>query len=523
MEIRFVPLLPHGTSQRDKELVRSQALSHAARVHHRRRQARGRRTRQSACATCGGVCPSPCQQYRQTVLVGWLGNSDPFDARAIAVTPRVNEIIYFYQSYWLPASYGPGSSMGQMAGYLKGSPQQESPSVHLGTEILDDICCANAFLFAHLTLMNRFNGFFDDEAEVLGTKSLSLLRLRMAQMTAASASAVVKSILMLFAAAVFAEDGIAVRVHGDALTQFIIPDRGKATVSMSFLTHNIWLNAQLLAPQLGAPPANHSIALAPAPTPTPPSDLPRKVSRVDSGFALSTTDLPFHPTSISPLDESVSAEPLRSFFLRIRTDWAMRDDPNHSTFHPHNHNTSQHPLTLPSTIHTINANASDTANPLPTTTTATTPSDSETFTQNQRVLTTTLIQYVTLLGLDAIVGAQGSFINGSRPVDLMRSAVLEAWGIASWGVLVFSCYVGGISELQTQDEEGQEREKEEKQWFTARLARLASGLSWEDVKGVLDRFLPTDPLQPHGSEWVEDIISHGVGVMTAEGSGDVSV
>lgn len=86
----------------DKALSKARARSHAARVAHQRTLDRQTRARPPARAK--DDLPDPPKQPPLGSLVAWRGNSDPFRSQALDITPRMSQILDFLKTVWVPAT-----------------------------------------------------------------------------------------------------------------------------------------------------------------------------------------------------------------------------------------------------------------------------------------------------------------------------------------------------------------------------------------------------------------------------------
>ncbi|KIW97588.1 uncharacterized protein Z519_01172 [Cladophialophora bantiana CBS 173.52] len=102
VDVTFLPVLAQSSSQRERELYQAAAQSHAARLWHKWRKQRRLDARP--------VVASEASRSHALVTPGLIsilqkGNSDPFNALAIHVTPRANQILTFFKHGYLPMVY----------------------------------------------------------------------------------------------------------------------------------------------------------------------------------------------------------------------------------------------------------------------------------------------------------------------------------------------------------------------------------------------------------------------------------
>lgn len=210
--------------KRDQELVRAAALSHAAKVSHQKRKAREAKNKDVILA---GRQPITGAQHRERsgegqklseIVLGPLtilkrGNSDPFQAVAITVTRRVNEILSFFRNSFLPAMYQSDSET-----HYRSFSADSAWDLHRTT--LYEECSGHAFVLIGLSIMGQVTNPESDALEteklVLKGKLFSSLRGRM-EKSADTDKAVLDSVMFLFAAEGIAGNFAQATMHGQIL------------------------------------------------------------------------------------------------------------------------------------------------------------------------------------------------------------------------------------------------------------------------------------------------------------------
>lgn len=299
-KILFLRTIPIGSSRREQELTRSTALSHAAKVSHRRRKEKEKSQIQPEPLTLAGPV---------TILQG--GNSDPFESLALRVTPRVNEVISFVRDYFLPASYVTDSPAWIRA---FGADKEWFDSV----AVLRDECCARAFMLTYITIISNLtrNGELNLEKLDLKSKSAVTLRARIQESPVGDAS-VLTSVLFLFAAETFAGNHFEATIHGKTLRTLLYEKsqkEGSVSIEQGFLTRTLWYDVHLAE-----------------------SHMTRTIFDMD-GWVIDTLGPTFKPVDkfLEPfsadftrnLDRSLDSEPLRTIFVQYRQALWLWTQPN---------------------------------------------------------------------------------------------------------------------------------------------------------------------------------------------------
>jgi hypothetical protein len=299
-KILFLRTIPVGRSRREQELARSAALSHAAKVSHRRKKEKEKSQTQQESLIVGGPL---------TILPG--GNSDPFESLAVRVTPRVNEVISFVRDYFLPASYVTDSPAWIRA---FGADKEWLDSV----AVLRDECCARAFMLTYTTIIANLTRSDELNLEKLNLKGKSSVALRARiQKSPEGDAPVLTSMLFLFAAETFAGNHFEATIHGKTLRTLLYEKsqkEGSVSIEQGFLTRTLWYDVHLAE-----------------------SHMTRTIFDMD-GWVTDTLGPTFKPVDkfLEPfsaeftrnLDRSLDSEPLRTIFVQYRQALWLWTQPN---------------------------------------------------------------------------------------------------------------------------------------------------------------------------------------------------
>lgn len=264
--------------QSEQELVRAVALSHAARVSHQKRKekeasqlggpksvtiATGGRQRKSDKLSRTVVSRiqkrwEEEEEEEERVLVGPLtilkgGNSDPFRSLAIAVTPRVNEILSFFKNSFLPAIYQSDSET-----HYRSFSADSAWDIHRTTLYAE--CSAHSFVLIALTLMANVATCqaLETEKLVVKGKLLKSLRVRIRD-SAETDPAVLDSVMFLFAAEIFAGNFAHATMHGRTLRTLLHKKFHHSTpssigpIDQTILTHALYYDSHLSLSNMSLP------------------------------------------------------------------------------------------------------------------------------------------------------------------------------------------------------------------------------------------------------------------------------
>lgn len=90
-----------SATARDKALSKARVQAYAARVAHQRRLER--QSKAPSAVQDERHHPRRIKEQSPSSLVPWRGNSDPFRSQAIDITPRLGQILDFLKTVWIPA------------------------------------------------------------------------------------------------------------------------------------------------------------------------------------------------------------------------------------------------------------------------------------------------------------------------------------------------------------------------------------------------------------------------------------
>jgi hypothetical protein len=280
----FIPGLPLRTSPRDQELVRATALSHTARVNHQRRKAREalQHAKQGSLLSpisralvqaqshglhkksgpASKTKDKPQEEQEYVNITGPLtilrkGNSDPFKSLAIAVTPRVNQVISFVKDVYLPAFYVTDTTTDTM------TDTKFYRSIAAHNEWDEDIMVlsaessAQSFIYAFLTAMGKFshNDAFATDIYIAQRRSYNTLQARI-QKYPHGDPVVLSSTIFLFAAEIFAGNIIQTTIHGKMLRAYLyerVQNEGFSAVKLSTWIHIVYYDSYFAQSQLHRP------------------------------------------------------------------------------------------------------------------------------------------------------------------------------------------------------------------------------------------------------------------------------
>jgi hypothetical protein len=214
----FLPANTQHRSKKDQEIIASFARSHAARAGRppaTKKSSRFRNVKRSPQATNAvvhhGSQPGPW-------LSGSLlqhGNSDPFDAFAVSITPRFNELLSFYSSTFLPVTYSsymvPSNSTDAI---IKFRNVESADDFRSTLAVLQDRDSAVGFFLAQLTILSRITPSSELRIERLRLRSEALEALKAGiEGEGFTTDAIIDSVLNLLHAAVFDGDLAEARMH----------------------------------------------------------------------------------------------------------------------------------------------------------------------------------------------------------------------------------------------------------------------------------------------------------------------
>ncbi|ETN39816.1 uncharacterized protein HMPREF1541_06042 [Cyphellophora europaea CBS 101466] len=88
---------------REKELIKARVRAHAARIAHQRQL--DRQKRPPASTPTKNEPRRPQSRRPLSIPPAWHGGSDPFNCRAIQISPQLNQLLDFVSRVWVPASH----------------------------------------------------------------------------------------------------------------------------------------------------------------------------------------------------------------------------------------------------------------------------------------------------------------------------------------------------------------------------------------------------------------------------------
>ncbi|KIY03561.1 uncharacterized protein Z520_00252 [Fonsecaea multimorphosa CBS 102226] len=314
-DITFLPVLARDSSQRDRELYQATAKSHAARLSHKWR--RGKRfgagsanhQRRQIAEESQSIGASETTWNQDLVSPGLVsilqkGNSDPFDALAIHITPRVNQILTFYKHGYLPMIYPAFMGSEDAIRRIEALQTQE---YHNGILALRLECSARALLLINVAFMIKTSPHegLQDEALLLKHQTIKSLRRELVKGSVGQTqSLVLDSVAMLFRGALIAGDLDEAALHANTLRTLLEQkyDREGGVMDLGFLLRVLYQNKQLSV-------FRFSLSIF---------DVEEWVPKVLASYLEPPKAYlePFRQAMLCRLDPCVSAEPLRTLFVQ---------------------------------------------------------------------------------------------------------------------------------------------------------------------------------------------------------------
>lgn len=364
------------SSQRDRELARSQANSHVARFGHRRRGLRHRSStsaggsirhvtpsslsplaesrlfpitfpppsRSSSTSTdahflevalpinaseslagsrSGSESDSPASQKagsNLTDLNPWhsinSGNSDPFASMPITITPAVNRVVVFFHSRLLNL-------------FADGRPPLNSPRVvfrmasqgliyDTNVDSLQDECSSRSFLVFASALRAKYTQSEDAyrELKLLQRKSQRVLRSKI-RATREKDDAILYSVVAHFGASFMLQDYQQAVHHGEYLRSLLLARvNNDISVPLGLLKQAIWVDTHLAIARFQPSILGGE------------NWIPQLLQPIEQAIAACLSELPAElTTSVDPV---ISSEPLRGAIIRLRQSFALAVNPSQS-------------------------------------------------------------------------------------------------------------------------------------------------------------------------------------------------
>ncbi|KIW23508.1 uncharacterized protein PV07_11700 [Cladophialophora immunda] len=316
INITFLPVLEQGSSQRVRELHQATARSHAARLSHKwRKQKRSdvenaNRQRQHVAEESQPPGASEAAWNQALVSPGLVsilqkGNSDPFNALAIHVTPRVNQILTFFKHGYLPMIYPAFMGSEDAIRRIEALQNQEYRD---GVLALRLECSAQALLFINVAFMIKISPHrgLEDEALLLKHQSIKALRRELVKGSAGQTqSLVLDSVSMLFRGALIAGDLDEAALHANTLRKLLEQkyDQEGGVADLGFLLRVLYQNKQLSV-------FRFSLSAF---------DVEEWVPKVLAAYLEPSKAYlePYRQAMLRRLDPCVSAKPLRALFVEM--------------------------------------------------------------------------------------------------------------------------------------------------------------------------------------------------------------
>jgi len=413
------------------------------------------------------------------------GNSDPFSALPIPVDARDNSLIAFYRDFELPTLYFLDTkSWVTSAACMK--------DWSLCTNGLQDPCFAYAFLARNATVASMVSpsSTLTKQALVYRTRSTALLRSKIADKQQLVTSQTLWAIHGLFGAEVLARNLAAAAVHGKMLRYLFEKWSETNKVDLEVLGRALYNDIQLAAMFLTRPSF----------------DLDKWIPEIYApSWNAAAQALPsLSAASTTFLDPSIDSDGLRSLFIMRREAtivwWQSslnRETPRAS------------PLVMNWLLSRNLISQGRLINHYLDTTERYNDSGGL---QLDHLCTQAYLSLAALLWTRA--GSTNPVVCGAPLFDAepnilryLRSALarseitLNPSQLAKYAnARLWALYVGAGVE-QAQAKAGVDPSKG---WFNSRLAKqakLMGLLSWQQVRQVLEGFLYSDHLRPHGSQW----------------------
>jgi hypothetical protein len=321
--------LEKGDSTRDRELDRAAARAHSASVSFRpsarfRRQKSGGQTGFDVGLSTGDERVRVRHRARKgdtgplTLLLE--GNSDPFDALPISITPRVNEALGFFRTDYLPAVYGRKS--------LQTRSSAEELEWQAFLNCMHDECSALAFVFLQSVNLSQVKSMsasrklsLDQHELALKTKSFAALRERIGKKVTISTQdrTILRSAILLYQSAIVRGDFIEAAMHGRSLASMLYEREWEIPTTpreQAYVGHMIWSDAHFCQRFMKPPNLDTTWALEKLKPVMEPVD--QLLEKLNGMF-------------VAGMDECLDMEPVRSAFIRDRFAgwlWTIESLPN---------------------------------------------------------------------------------------------------------------------------------------------------------------------------------------------------
>ena len=303
-------------STKEHELDRAAARAHAASISFRasgkfKKNKSGRQTTSSnGILTEDEYIRFQYQARRENASPLSLllqGNSDPFDALPVSITPRVNEALSFFRTHYLPATYGRKDFQTRSSA--------EELEFQAFVNCMQDECSALAFVFLQTVNLSQVKSVsasrklsLDQHELALKTKSFAALRGRIGIKVATNSEdrTILRSAILLYSSAVVRGDFIEATMHGKSLARMLYEREWETPTSakeQAFVAHMIWTDAHFAQRFMKPPYLDAKWATAKL-KPVMES-LNQLMAKLETMFT-------------AGMDECLNTEPLRSAFIRDR-------------------------------------------------------------------------------------------------------------------------------------------------------------------------------------------------------------
>ena len=257
--IVFLP--PHQTqkSAEERKAVQSRIRIHTAR--HRLQQ--DARRKQQAAADYWKrvrkdeedetpVKPKLSQALVKPQTILSKGNSDPFNAASLPITPRLHEILMFYINNFLPTYYDINLVSSPSSQATLAYRHIEAKNDHAGAlAMLHDQSVAPGFFLAYGSILADLSSNPEHRMEILRLKGTAVASLQTILKTLQSDSnKTIQAVMLLFQAAVFSGDFAEATMHGRILQNLMYQkakNEGHQAIDIGHLFQTLWLSLSLAA------------------------------------------------------------------------------------------------------------------------------------------------------------------------------------------------------------------------------------------------------------------------------------
>jgi hypothetical protein len=518
----LTPNTGRKSSQKEQELDRATARSHSASVSFRASDKyKKAKTGQHPKIKLEIITDEDAAKFREkhptatssplTFLLD--GNSDPFNASPISITPRVNEALSFFGTHYLPGTYG------RKMYETRSSAEQLEWDAFLDS--MHDECSTLAFVFLQTVNLSQVKSMsactelsLNRQELSLKNKSFASLREKIGQQILSTSDdrMILRSAIYLYSSAVVRGDFIEATMHGKSLARMLNEREWESPTSakeQAFVGHMIWTDAHFAQRFMKPPHLDAAWALEKLKPVMAPLD--QLMASLEGMFT-------------GGMDEILIDEPLRSFFLRDRFAgwlWTMTSlpkgvDPEAASFwviatiHLVQGELVNYSLAIDERLR--KAAARDTLS-----------ADDECYWLTQQSIALGLVFAVWLFSAPTVGGYK---IMWTGPVVLskLRSSLDRAMALAYpsdveddaiLGARYGNAYLWILSKVaQSEHTFAKQESNPWRSWGNRNFAMIARRLgisSWESVHERLRKFLFHDGTEPRAATWVEKTIKINTG------------